>query len=106
MANEVSKKFVVIRKKAEAPGGGIAEPRGVDVAAAPVMKGPSKKRKARQRRQSEKWREEHPGLRFVQFVIEIELWDQFVARCCAEHRPNVVFARMIREAVQAKAARS
>ena len=61
--------------------------------------GPRRKQRARRRRQSERWREAHPGLRYVQFVINIELWDQFVARCRATHRPNVVFARMIREAV-------
>jgi len=101
MANEASKKVVVIRKKAERPKQKDANPApALSGAAATVGKGPSEKRKARRKRQTEKWREAHPGLRFVQFVIEIELWNQFVARCCAEHRPNVVFTRMIREAVE------
>jgi len=57
----------------------------------------------RQRRQAERWQQSHPGLRRVYFVIDTELWDRFVASCCATHKPNAIFTRMIREAVQAKA---
>ena len=107
MANEVSKKFAVIRKKVEASKQeGVNPTPEVGGTAVPVRNGPREKQIARRKRQSELWREAHPGLRYVQFVIEIELWDQFVARCRATHRPNVVFARMIREAVEAKATRS
>jgi hypothetical protein len=57
----------------------------------------------RQRRQAEHWQQSHPGLRRVYFVIDTELWDRFVASCCTAQKPNAVFTRMIREAVQAKA---
>ena len=57
----------------------------------------------RQRRQAEHWQQAHPGLRRVYFVIDTELWDRFVALCCTTQRPNAVFTRMVREAVQAKA---
>jgi hypothetical protein len=99
MAGEVSRKVVLVRKKAEAPKVELVEPTPVEPTAAGTRSGPREKQRARRRRQSELWREAHPGLRYVQFVIDIELWDRFVARCCATHRPNVVFARMIHEAV-------
>ncbi len=57
----------------------------------------------RQRRQAEHWQQSHPGLRRVYFVIDTELWDRFVTLCCATQKPNTVFTRMIREAVQTKA---
>ena len=99
MADEVSRKVVVIRKKGATSKGQVIGP---TTAESRVLerKRPSEKQRARRKKQSELWREAHPGLRYVQFVIEIELWNQFVARCCAEHRPNVVFTRMIREAVE------
>ena len=96
MAHDASRKVVLVRK---APKGKLLEPTPVEPTAARTRSGPTEKQRARRRRQSEIWREAHPGLRYVQFVIEIELWDRFVARCCATHRPNVVFTRMIREAV-------
>ena len=97
----VSNYQVCDRKKAEAeePKRKLLEPTPVEPMAERTRSGPTEKQKARRRRQPELWREAHPGLRYVQFVIDIELWDQFVASCCATHRPNVVFTRMIREAV-------
>jgi hypothetical protein len=100
MEGEVSsRKVVLVRKKAEEQKGKLLEPALVEPTAARPRSGPTEKQRARRRRQSEIWREAHPGLRYVQFVIDIELWDQFVASCCATHRPNVVFTRMVREAV-------
>jgi hypothetical protein len=99
MAGDASRKVVLVRKKAQELKGKLLEPTPVKPTAERTRSGPTEKQKARRRRQSELWREGHPGLRYVQFVIEIELWDQFIASCCATHRPNVVFARMIREAV-------
>jgi hypothetical protein len=99
MADEVSAKSVLIKKKAEAPKLEVVEPTLTEVSAAPTSGGSIEKRKARRKRRLEKWEEAHPGLRHVQFVIDSKLWDRFVARCCATHRPNVVFTRMIQEAV-------
>jgi hypothetical protein len=101
MAGDASRKVVLVRKKAEGeePKGKLLEPTPVEPTAERTRSGPTEKQKARRRRQSELWREAHPGLRYVQFVIEVELWDRFVASCCTAHRPNVVFTRMIREAV-------
>jgi hypothetical protein len=87
------------KNKVEAPKGKLLESTPVETTAARKGSGPTEKQRARRRRQSELWREARPGLRYVQFVVDIELWDQFVASCCATHRPNVVFARMIRDAV-------
>jgi len=70
------------------------------VAPSPARKVPTKAE--RQKRQAEYWQQAHPGLRRVYFVIDTELWDSFVANCCTPHKPNVVFTRMIREAVQRK----
>jgi len=39
------------------------------------------------------------GRRRVDFVIEVALWDRFVATCCTEARPNVVFGELIARAV-------
>jgi hypothetical protein len=99
MAGDASRKVVLVRKKAEEPKGKLLEPTPAEPTAERTRSGPTEKQRARRRRQSELWREAHPGLRYVQFVIDVELWDRFVANCCATHRPNVVFARMIREAV-------
>ena len=100
MAADASRKVVVVRKKSEAQKVEVvAGPTPGELTTAPHGSGPTEKQRARRRRQSEIWREAHPGLRWVQFVVDIELWDQFVASCCATHRPNVVFTRMIREAV-------
>jgi hypothetical protein len=99
MADEVGRKVVLIRKKTEAPKEELVEPTLVELTAAQERSGPTEKKRARRKRRLEKWQEAHPGLRHVQFVIDIKLWDQFVARCCTTHRPNVVFTRMIREAV-------
>jgi len=99
MADEVSAKSVLIKKKAEALKLEVVKPTPTEVSAAPTSGGSIEKRKARRKRRLEKWEEAHPGLRHVQFVIDIKLWDRFVTRCCATHRPNVVFTRMIREAV-------
>jgi hypothetical protein len=98
MAADASRKVVLVRKKAEESKGKLVQPTPVVPTAERTRSGPTEKQKARRRRQSEIWREAHPGLRYVQLVIEIELWD-LVASCCATHRPNVVFTRMIREAV-------
>jgi hypothetical protein len=98
MADEVSKKFVVIRKKA--PKQRVVEPTSVKILEAPKRIGSTEKRKARRKRRQEKWQNSHPGLRHVQFAIDIELWERFVERCCASHRPNVVFTCMIQEAVR------
>jgi hypothetical protein len=38
----------------------------------------------------------------VYFVLDASLWQQFVKLHCVTEKPNVVFTRMIREAVQAK----
>jgi len=48
------------------------------------------------------WQKAHPGLRRVYFVLDASLWQQFVKLHCATEKPNVVFTRMIREAVQAR----
>jgi hypothetical protein len=41
--------------------------------------------------------------RYVTFYISTELWGRFVKLCCPGGTPpNVVFCRMIREAVEAK----
>ena len=98
MAADASRKVVLVRKKAQEPKEKPQERTPVEPTAPRTTSGPTEQ-KARRRRQSELWREAHPGLRYVQFVIEIELWDRFVSRCCAAHRPNVVFTRMIQEAV-------
>jgi hypothetical protein len=90
---------VLVRKKPQAPNGKLLEPTPLEPTTERTTSGPTEKQRARRRRQSEIWREAHPGLRYVQFVVDIELWDRFVARCCATHRPNVVFTRMIRDAV-------
>ena len=99
MADEVSAKSVLIKKKAEAPKLEVVKPTPTEVSAAPTSGGSIEKRKARRKKRLEKWQEAHPGLRHVQFVIDIKVWDRFVARCCATHKPNVVFTRMIQEAV-------
>jgi hypothetical protein len=91
MAADATRKVVLVRKKSEAPKVKFVEPAPVDPTVAGTRSGPTEKQRAKRRRQSEIWREAHPGLRYVQFVIEIELWDRFVSRCCAEARPNVVF---------------
>jgi hypothetical protein len=65
---------------------------------------PTEAQRVRQKKRAEQWQAAHPGLRYVQFVIETELWNQFMAKCCTTQRPNVVFARMVREAVQGKTA--
>jgi hypothetical protein len=88
MAADASGKVVLIRKKTEEPKGNLVEPTPAEPTAECARSGPTEKQRARRRRQSELWREAHPGLRYVQFVIDIELWDQFVARCCATHRPE------------------
>jgi hypothetical protein len=99
MAADASRKIVLVRKKAEAPKGRLLEPTPLEPTADRTRSGPTEKQKARRRRQSKLWREADPGLRYVQFVIGIELWDRFVARCCTTHRPDAVFTRMIHEAV-------
>jgi hypothetical protein len=99
MAGEASKKIVLVRKKAQEPKRELPEPTPTEPTARRTRSGPTEKKRAKRRRQSEAWREAHPGLRYVQFVIETELWDRFVASCCAANRPNVVFAAMIREAL-------
>jgi len=99
MANEVSRKVVVIRRKAVAPKQQVVEAAPVDLMAGLQKQGITGKQRTRRKRQSELWRKAHPGLRYVQFVIEIELWDRFVAACCSAQKPNTVFTHMIREAV-------
>ena len=87
MAADASKKVVLVRKKVEAPKLEVAEPKAVELTSSSRQRsGPTEKQRARRRRQSEIWREAHPGLRYVQFVIDIELWDRFVASCCATRR--------------------
>jgi hypothetical protein len=62
-----------------------------------------RKREAqRKSRQANYWQEAHPSLRRVYFVLDASLWQQFVKLHCATEKPNVVFTRMIREAVQAR----
>jgi hypothetical protein len=100
MADQVSRKFVVIRKKAAEPKPEAEQLRGVEGTAAQQSGGPSEKRKARRKSRLARWEKSHPGLQHVQFAIDIELWNRFVARCCATRRLNDVFTRMIREAVE------
>jgi hypothetical protein len=99
MAADASRKVVLVRKKAQEPKGKPLEPEPLEPMVASTRSGPTEKQRAKRRRQSEIWRETHPGLRWVQFVVDIELWDRFVARCCATYKPNVVFTRMIHKAV-------
>jgi hypothetical protein len=74
MAADASKKVVLVRKKVEAPKLEVAEPKAVELTSSSRQRsGPTEKQRARRRRQSEIWREAHPGLRYVQFVIDIEL---------------------------------
>ena len=100
MANELNRKVVLIRKKPEElKVEQLAKPTPDELTSAPKGGGPTEKQRQRRKRHLDKWREANPGLRHVQFVIDIGLWNQFVAKCCVTHRPNVVFTRMIREAV-------
>ena len=61
-----------------------------------------KKEAERKSKQAYYWQQAHPGLRRVYFVLDASLWEQFVKLQCATEKPNVVFTRMIQEAVQAK----
>ena len=65
---------------------------------------PTEAQRVRRKKHAEQWQAAHPGLRYVQFVIETELWNQFMAKCCRTKKPNAVFTRMIREAVEGKRA--
>jgi len=40
------------------------------------------------------------GKKYVAFVIDIDLFDRWLAKRCATERPNVVFNRMIRQDVE------
>lgn len=73
MADEVGRKVVLIRKKTEAPKEELVEPTLVELTAAQERSGPTEKKRARRKRRLEKWQEAHPGLRHVQFVIDIKL---------------------------------
>ena len=96
----LNRKVVLIRKKPEElKVEQLAKPTPDELTSATKGGGPTETQRQRSKRHIEKWREAHPGLRHVQFVIEVELWDQFVARCCSTGKPNTVFTRMIREAV-------
>ena len=97
MAEEV-KKAVLIRKKVEPQEQRPEEIKPVEVKVE-GRKAPSEARRAYQKKRSAQWHAENPGLRHVHFVIEIELWGQFVTKCCTIQKPNTVFTRMIREAV-------
>ena len=69
MAADASRKVVVVRKKSEAQKVEVvAGPTPGELTTAPHGSGPTEKQRARRRRQSEIWREAHPGLRYVQFV--------------------------------------
>ena len=100
MADAASRKVVVIRKKPEElKVEASTTPTPGELITARTGSGPTEKQRQRSKRHIEKWQEAHPGLRHVQFVIEVELWDRFVARCCSAGKPNTVFTRMVREAV-------
>ena len=51
--------------------------------------------RARKRREMEE-----AGERYVQFVVNIDLWKRFLVLCCAEEKPNRVFTRMIEKSVK------
>lgn len=100
---EMEKKVVVILKKAEPKDQKPEEAKPVEVKAE-GRKVPTEAQRVRRKKHAEQWQAAHPGLRHLQFVIEIELWNQFMAKCCTTQKPNAVFTRMIREAVEGRRA--
>ena len=45
----------------------------------------------RLKRYEQRWRQNHPGLCHVWFVIDGVLWNRFVELCCSTQKPNAVF---------------
>ena len=57
--------------------------------------------RARKRREMEEARE-----RYVQFVVNIDLWRRFLVLCCAGEKPNLIFIRMVEKAVKERESNS
>jgi hypothetical protein len=100
---EVEKKVVVIFKKAEPKDQKPEEAKAVEVKLE-CRKVPTEAQRVRRKKRADQWQAAHPGMRYLQFVIEIELWNRFMAKCCTIQKPNAVFTRMIREAVEGRRA--
>ena len=100
MANELNRKVVLIRKKPEElKVEQLAKPTPDELTSAPKGGGPTEKQRQRRQEAHREVAGGAPGAAACAIRDRIELWDQFVARCCSTGRPNIVFTRMIREAV-------